>query len=219
MRAHFLPQEIPHLAWVAELVDALASGASGGNPVEVQVLSQAPSFLLFLFNVRYLTPLLFARGKFMIRILLTLSIIFSLGACSDEPPTTNKTKLAPELEGILVSSASPVVMTNLRGQRVYLYFFSMDCESCWSNIEKMNKERENLNMVGIVMTEDNFAAYELIREHDTNLFPVYADHDENIAYDYDIERPSTWVTVNEDGEIIRRAPTPPSEVLEHVSIQ
>lgn len=30
------------LAEVAELVDALASGASGGNPVEVQVLSSAP---------------------------------------------------------------------------------------------------------------------------------------------------------------------------------
>ncbi len=30
------------LAEVAELVDALASGASGGNPVEVQVLSWAP---------------------------------------------------------------------------------------------------------------------------------------------------------------------------------
>ena len=29
-------------AEVAELVDALASGASGGNPVEVQVLSSAP---------------------------------------------------------------------------------------------------------------------------------------------------------------------------------
>ena len=31
------------LAEVAELVDALASGASGGNPVEVQVLFSAPS--------------------------------------------------------------------------------------------------------------------------------------------------------------------------------
>mgnify|MGYP000586495164 CR=1 FL=1 len=30
------------LAEVAELVDALASGASGGNPVEVQVLFSAP---------------------------------------------------------------------------------------------------------------------------------------------------------------------------------
>jgi hypothetical protein len=29
-------------AEVAELVDALASGASGGNPVEVQVLSSVP---------------------------------------------------------------------------------------------------------------------------------------------------------------------------------
>ena len=29
-------------AEVAKLVDALASGASGGNPVEVQVLSSAP---------------------------------------------------------------------------------------------------------------------------------------------------------------------------------
>jgi hypothetical protein len=32
-----------NLAEVAELVDALASGASGGNPVEVQVLSSAPN--------------------------------------------------------------------------------------------------------------------------------------------------------------------------------
>ena len=30
---------------MAELVDALASGASGGNPVEVQVLSSAPDDL------------------------------------------------------------------------------------------------------------------------------------------------------------------------------
>ena len=30
-------------AEVAKLVDALASGASGGNPVEVQVLSSAPN--------------------------------------------------------------------------------------------------------------------------------------------------------------------------------
>ncbi len=34
-------------AEVAELVDALASGASGGNPVEVQVLFSAPSRLLY----------------------------------------------------------------------------------------------------------------------------------------------------------------------------
>jgi hypothetical protein len=33
-------------AEVAELVDALASGASGGNPVEVQVLSSAPFILV-----------------------------------------------------------------------------------------------------------------------------------------------------------------------------
>ena len=31
------------LAQVVKLVDTLASGASGGNPVEVQVLSWAPS--------------------------------------------------------------------------------------------------------------------------------------------------------------------------------
>ena len=30
-------------AGVAELVDALASGVSGGNPVEVQVLSSVPN--------------------------------------------------------------------------------------------------------------------------------------------------------------------------------
>ena len=35
-------------AEVAELVDALASGASGGNPVEVQVLSSVPTCFLLL---------------------------------------------------------------------------------------------------------------------------------------------------------------------------
>ncbi len=38
-RLRVLPAE------VAESVDALASGASGGNPVEVQVLSSAPGFV------------------------------------------------------------------------------------------------------------------------------------------------------------------------------
>ena len=36
---------ISFLAEVAELVDALASEASGGNPVEVQVLSSAPMII------------------------------------------------------------------------------------------------------------------------------------------------------------------------------
>jgi hypothetical protein len=36
------PEPVPH-AEVAKLVDALASGASWGNPVEVQVLSSAPN--------------------------------------------------------------------------------------------------------------------------------------------------------------------------------
>ena len=35
-------------AEVAELGDALASGASGGNPVEVQVLSSVPTCFLLL---------------------------------------------------------------------------------------------------------------------------------------------------------------------------
>ena len=34
-------------AEVAELVDALASGASGGNPVEVQVLSSVPVIKIY----------------------------------------------------------------------------------------------------------------------------------------------------------------------------
>ena len=41
VRAVLAPQ-VTFFAEVAELVDALASGASGGNPVEVQVLSSAP---------------------------------------------------------------------------------------------------------------------------------------------------------------------------------
>ena len=45
---HFLPfpQGETAPAGVAELVDALVSGTSGGNPVEVQVLSPAPTAAL-----------------------------------------------------------------------------------------------------------------------------------------------------------------------------
>jgi hypothetical protein len=39
----------PTYAAVAKLVDALASGASGGNSVEVQVLSAAPRFYCITF--------------------------------------------------------------------------------------------------------------------------------------------------------------------------
>ena len=42
-------------AEVAELVDALASGASGGNPVEVQVLSSVPSIFMRHFSRSVLT--------------------------------------------------------------------------------------------------------------------------------------------------------------------
>ncbi len=155
----------------------------------------------------------------MTRITLTISLLLLLVGCSGDQGDSGEAVLAPELEGILVTSAAPVVMANLQEQRVYLYFFAMDCESCWSNIREMNRKRKSLNMVGIVMTEDNFAAYELGRQYFINLLPVYADHDENIAYDYDVEEPSTWVTVDESGEITRRAPTPPPEVLEYLSIK
>ena len=43
----------PH-AEVVKLVDTLASGASGGTPVEVQVLSSAPTMYSPLFKPHYL---------------------------------------------------------------------------------------------------------------------------------------------------------------------
>jgi len=155
--------------------------------------------------VRYLTP--------MIRILLTLFTILSLTGCSDNPPP----KPAPELEGTLISSAAPVAMENLQGQQVYLYFFPMGCEECWVTVEKMDKLRDQLNLVGIVMYEeiDNYwyDVYELSRRHFINLLPLYADHDENIAYDYDVNQAPLWVTVDEDGKISTYASTPPAEVV------
>ena len=55
------------LAEVVKLVDTLASGASGGNPVEVQVLSSAP-----LISVQYHPPLysyktLFGKPFFLLK--------------------------------------------------------------------------------------------------------------------------------------------------------
>ncbi|MBT7308976.1 MAG: hypothetical protein HN842_12225 [Gammaproteobacteria bacterium] len=142
--------------------------------------------------------------------LLTLSLL--LGGCSHEPPPPQPT-LAPELEGILVTSAAPVVLSHLQEQRVYLYFFAMECESCWKLLKQAEPYREQIIVVGIAMNEDNFAVYELARSHFIPLLPVYADHDGNIAYDYDVDKGPMWVSINTAGEIEQRTPTPPEEVL------
>ena len=48
---------LANLAQVAKLVDALASGASGGNPVEVQVLSWAPLRYQLIHTIQILTDI------------------------------------------------------------------------------------------------------------------------------------------------------------------
>jgi hypothetical protein len=48
-----MPITMMVFAEVAKLVDALASGASGGNPMEVQVLSSAPQLGLIFSNLSY----------------------------------------------------------------------------------------------------------------------------------------------------------------------
>jgi len=155
----------------------------------------------------------------MFRIPTFLFSIFLLSGCSDSAiDQQTPSALAPELEGILVTSSAPIVMDNLSEQNVYLYFISIDCESCWENLRQMNKIREQLNLVGVVMSEDNMAVYERSREHFINLLPIYADHDENIAYDYDVEKAPMWVTV-ESGTITMRSSEPPSEIAERVTIQ
>ena len=55
VRAVLAPQ-VTFFAEVAELVDALASGASGGNPVEVQVLSSVPSISFLLIETTSIKP-------------------------------------------------------------------------------------------------------------------------------------------------------------------
>lgn len=181
----------------------------GATPWRFKSSPRHHIFLHLIFNVRYLTP--------MIRILLTLFTILSLTGCGDNPPPT---PAASELEGILVSSAAPVAMENLQGQQVYLYFFPMGCEECWITIKKMNKLRDQFNLIGIVMYEEVddywYNVYNLHRHHSINLLPLYADHDDNIAYDYNVEQSPIWVTVDKSGNISKYASTPPSEVLKQM---
>ncbi len=162
----------------------------------------------------------------MIRTLFTLSLLFLLAGCSSETADGDTATAAPELKGTIATSAAPVVMSNLQGHRVYLYFLPMECEPCWVNLEEMNKVREELNMAGIVMYDDNFdvnkqnfAVYELSRRHFITLLPVYTDDDENIAYDYDVEEAPMWLTINEDGMIERRDPAPPPELLKLITLE
>lgn len=146
----------------------------------------------------------------------TLSIlIFTLllSGCSDPTSPGNSTTeiAAPELEGILVTSSAPVVMGNLQQQSVYLYFLTMECEACWKLLEQAEQVREQINIVAVVTSTDNFAVYEKARSHFLMLLPVYADHDENIAYDYDAETAPLWITV-ESGKISSRSPDMPAAV-------
>ncbi len=146
----------------------------------------------------------------MFRLLLLVLLFFTITGCSDQSPqpSAQNTK-APELEGILVTSSAPIVMANLQEQDAYLYFMTMECESCWKLLEKAEKVREEINMIAVVMSTDNFAVYEKARSHFLMLLPVYADHDENIAYDYDANSAPLWITV-EKGKITSRTTEMPA---------
>ncbi len=154
----------------------------------------------------------------MKQLLLLITLLVTLSGCSEsEPPTktstTAPTPWAPELEGILVTSSAPVVMANLREKDAYLYFMTMDCDTCWELLVQAEKIREEINIIAVVMSTDNFAVYDKARSHFLMLLPVYADHDENIAYDYDAESSPLWISV-EKGVITQRSPTPPDAVTQ-----
>ena len=152
----------------------------------------------------------------MARYLLSLLLLFTLTACSDpQSESTANTPFAPELEGILVTSAAPIVMANLRERDAFLYFLPLDCEACWELLVKADKVREQANIIAVVTHTDNFVVYEKARSHFINLLPIYADHDENIAYDYDVEQTPLWVSVIK-GKITTRSadlPTPLASLL------
>jgi hypothetical protein len=147
------------------------------------------------------------------KLLSLFALILLLFGCSDSSPDSKVAKHmpAPELEGILVTSSAPVAIAKLQEQSVYLYFLPIDCETCWKTLVQAEKLREQTLVVGVVTSTDNFAVYEKARSHFLNLLPVYADHDENIAYDYDVEQSPLWVTI-ENGLITSRSRTAPTAV-------
>lgn len=153
----------------------------------------------------------------MFRLLLLFPLFFATAGCSEDQSTAPATQNisaaehAPELEGILVTSSAPVVMANLQEQNAYLYFMTMECEACWKLLEQAEKVREEINLIAVVMSTDNFAVYEKARSHFLMLLPVYADHDENIAYDYDANSAPLWITV-ENGKIVTRSAQMPVAV-------
>ncbi len=148
-------------------------------------------------------------------VLSVTTLLFILTACTPQSETAQEQsaspKSAPELEGILVTSSAPVVVSNLQQQNLYLFFMPMECESCWKLLEQAEKMYEEINLVAVVMNTDNFAVYEKARSHFLFLLPVYADHDENIAYDYDVNQAPLWVTV-EQGKITSHAAETPVAV-------
>jgi hypothetical protein len=175
--------------------------------VEVQVLSQAPSYSRHQFHRNRLLT----GGENVIRLLLAFVWVLSLSGCSGSSEDSAATIRAPELEGILVTSSAPVVVANLQEQDLYLYFLTMECDACWKLLEQAEQVREEINLVAVVMSTDNFAVYEKARSHFLMLLPVYADHDENIAYDYDANSAPLWITVN-SGRITARSAQMPSAV-------
>ena len=144
--------------------------------------------------------------------LLALLSVTLLTGCSDSDESAGM--VAVELEGIVVTSAAPVILGNLKQQRIHLFFFAPECESCWQTMVRAEPLREAFNLAGVVMSEDNFAVYEQARSHFIFLLPIYADHDGNIAYDYDveIEQAPLWITID-SGRVVRRAESPPEELV------
>ena len=77
------------------MVDALASGASGGNPVEVQVLFSAPSrWVLYMIPSNVLIPQSMRRFfhyfiGFMLIAIMTIDNGHAMSEYADEPSSTN----------------------------------------------------------------------------------------------------------------------------------
>ena len=76
------------LAGVAELVDALDSGSSGGNPVEVQVLSSVPALFSVLLS-RRLNSSLLLTAAFLRFLPISRIRCFAVGFAAHGPADPN----------------------------------------------------------------------------------------------------------------------------------
>ncbi|MCL4439839.1 MAG: TlpA family protein disulfide reductase [Firmicutes bacterium] len=163
---------------------------------------------------------------FVLLLVLVLGGIYFIGTSSavvkekvGEEPKTNQTQaqtqqesqpanLAPDFT-LTDMSGKQVRLSDLRGQKVLINFWTTWCKYCREEmpvLQKFYEQTKDKNwqvlMVNITSSEKSFSDVEKYLKENQFTFPVLLDKDGSVAAQYGINSIPTSFILNEKGEVV-----------------